>query len=186
MPAVLPVILRNPYGERRHPVSNLYAGIVHKGGAWRTRKQPYETLFSRVLEPGRRDGFGQLPLGKHGRPHFLRRHVDDERTRRFPLGYAGLAALMEAEFTMIQQPYVKAATAVGFCLFIGRDHCGRWVVRDAQSLCGGLSANQKHAISFAMYERQRRPQSVIMLPNGPELDGAAPVFAPVKRAASAS
>ena len=42
---------------------------------------------------------------------------------------------------MLQQPNVKAATAVGSCLFIGQDHCGRWVVRDAQSLCGGLFAN---------------------------------------------
>ena len=60
---------------------------------------------------------------------------------------------------MIQQPNVKATTAVGSCLFIGRDHCGRWVVRDAQSLCGGLFANQTEAIRFAMYECQRRPQS---------------------------
>jgi hypothetical protein len=45
----------------------------------------------------------------------------------------------------------RAATAIGSCLFIGRDRRGRWVVRDAQSLCGGLFANQKEAIRFAMY-----------------------------------
>ncbi|HKM83687.1 MAG TPA: hypothetical protein VJY15_22345 [Candidatus Acidoferrum sp.] len=76
---------------------------------------------------------------------------------------------------MIQQTKIKAAT--GSCLFIGQDHCGRWVVGDAQRLCGGLFANQTEAIRFAMYECQRRPQSVIMLPNGLELEpaGAAPV-----------
>jgi hypothetical protein len=74
---------------------------------------------------------------------------------------------------MIQQD-IKAATAVGACLFIGQDRCGRWVVKDAQSLCGGLFTNRAEAIRFAMYECQRRPQSVIMLPNGLELDAASP------------
>jgi hypothetical protein len=72
---------------------------------------------------------------------------------------------------MIQQD-VRAASAANYsCLFIGQDRTGRWVVKDAQSLCGGLFANRNEAIRFAMYECQRRPQSVIMLPNGLELDG---------------
>jgi hypothetical protein len=70
---------------------------------------------------------------------------------------------------MIQQN-IKAATSVGSCLFIGQDRCGRWVVRDARSMCGGLFADRTAAIRFAMYECERRPQSVIMLPDGLELD----------------
>jgi hypothetical protein len=71
---------------------------------------------------------------------------------------------------MIQQD-IKAAPATSLsCLFIGRDRAGRWVVKDARSLCGGLFANRTEAIRFAMYECQRRPQSVIMLPDGLELD----------------
>ena len=70
---------------------------------------------------------------------------------------------------MIQQD-IKAASAVGPCLFIGQDRCGRWVVRDARSMCGGLFADRTAAIRFAMYECERRPQSVIMLPEGLELD----------------
>jgi hypothetical protein len=70
---------------------------------------------------------------------------------------------------MIQQN-IKAATSVGSCLFIGQDRCGRWVVRDARSMCGGLFADRTAAIRFAMYECERRPQSVIMLPEGLELD----------------
>jgi hypothetical protein len=72
---------------------------------------------------------------------------------------------------MIQQD-IKAASAVNSsCLFIGQDRGGHWVVKDAKSLCGGLFANRNEAIRFAMYECQRRPQSVIMLPDGLELDG---------------
>ena len=71
---------------------------------------------------------------------------------------------------MIHQD-IKAAPAASLsCLFIGRDRAGHWVVKDARSLCGGLFANRTEAIRFAMYECQRRPQSVIMLPDGLELD----------------
>jgi hypothetical protein len=72
---------------------------------------------------------------------------------------------------MIQQK-IKAASTVDSCLFIGQDRCGRWVVRDALSTCGGLFSDRTAAIRFAMYECQRRPQSVIMLPDGLELDTA--------------
>jgi hypothetical protein len=66
---------------------------------------------------------------------------------------------------------IKAAPAASLSfLFIGRDRAGHWVVKDARSLCGGLFANRTEAIRFAMYECQRRPQSVIMLPDGLELD----------------
>jgi hypothetical protein len=72
---------------------------------------------------------------------------------------------------MIRQ-HIKAASSANYsCLFIGQDRKGHWIVKDAQSLCGGLFANRTEAIRFAMYECQRRPQSVIMLPNGLELDG---------------
>jgi hypothetical protein len=72
---------------------------------------------------------------------------------------------------MIHQD-IKAAPAASLsCLFIGRDRAGHWVVKDARSLCGGLFANRTEAIRFAMYECQRRPQSVIMMPDGLELDG---------------
>jgi hypothetical protein len=72
---------------------------------------------------------------------------------------------------MIQQNIKAASAANSSCLFIGQDRGGHWVVKDAQSLCGGLFANRNEAIRFAMYECQRRPQSVIMLPDGLELDG---------------
>ena len=57
------------------------------------------------------------------------------------------------------------------CLFIGRVGAAAGLVKDARSLCGGLFTNRTEAIRFAMVECQRRPQSVIMLPDGLELDG---------------
>ena len=72
---------------------------------------------------------------------------------------------------MIQQGIKAAGASRLSCLFIGQDRSGHWVVKDARSLCGGLFANRTEAIRFAMYECQRRPQSVIMLPDGLELDG---------------
>ena len=72
---------------------------------------------------------------------------------------------------MIQQDIKAASAANSSCLFIGQDRGGHWVVKDAQSLCGGLFVNRNEAIRFAMYECQRRPQSVIMLPDGLELEG---------------
>ena len=72
---------------------------------------------------------------------------------------------------MIQQ-YIKAASAVGSQLFIGQDRCGRWVVKDSRCMCGAMFTDRTAAIRFAMYECQRRPQSVIMLPDGLELDAA--------------
>jgi hypothetical protein len=56
------------------------------------------------------------------------------------------------------------------CLFIGQDRRGRWVVKDRRAVIGGLFADRTTAIRFAMYECQRHPQSVIMLPDGLELD----------------
>jgi hypothetical protein len=47
---------------------------------------------------------------------------------------------------MIQQQSIKPASAIGSCLYIGQDRFGRWVVRDAQCLCGGLFANEREAI----------------------------------------
>ena len=85
-------------------------------------------------------------------------------------GMAGPSRENEAKI-MLHQP-IKAADAANYsCLFIGQDRAGCWVVKDARSLCGGLFANRTEAIRFAMYECQRRPQSVIMLPDGLELDG---------------
>ena len=47
---------------------------------------------------------------------------------------------------MIQYDIGAAAGARSSCLFIGRDRSGRWVLKDARSLCGGLLTNRTEAI----------------------------------------
>ncbi len=85
---------------------------------------------------------------------------------------------------IIIQQDIKAASAVGSsCLFIGQNRQGLWVVQDARRLCGGVFENRTDAIRFAMVECQRRPQSVIMLPDGLELDLALTVEHEMNRAA---
>jgi hypothetical protein len=79
---------------------------------------------------------------------------------------------------MIHHASLTAAPLSGACLFIGQDRLGRWVVRDAGGLCGGLFSSQKEAARFAMYERERRPSAVVMLPNGLELEGPMPASPP--------
>jgi hypothetical protein len=64
----------------------------------------------------------------------------------------------------------KPENAANASLLIGQDHCGHWVVRDLRGLCGGVFANRKEALRFAMFDCQRAPQSVIMTPHGLELD----------------
>jgi hypothetical protein len=48
------------------------------------------------------------------------------------------------------------------CLRVGQDDHGRWIVLDRRGHCGGLFANSKDAIHFAMFESEQRPQAVIM------------------------
>ena len=53
---------------------------------------------------------------------------------------------------------------------VGKDSHGRWVVRDEAGLCGGLFVDRAQAVKFAMFENGHRPQAVIMVPGGLELN----------------
>jgi hypothetical protein len=82
---------------------------------------------------------------------------------------------------------VKPARAIGSCLFIGQDRHGGWVVKDPRHRCGGWFANRTEAIRFAMDECRRHSQSLIMLPDGLELDQSLddqPVTDPAKQRAA--
>ena len=71
---------------------------------------------------------------------------------------------------MMRRQLVSEKASKSPCLFIGQDRCGRWVVRDRRGLCGGLFATRTAAIRFAMFEYPRTPQSVMMAPDGLELE----------------
>ena len=54
--------------------------------------------------------------------------------------------------------------------FIGRDSNGNWVVQDQRGACGGLFVNRKEALKFALFENGNRPQAVVMVAAGLELN----------------
>ena len=72
---------------------------------------------------------------------------------------------------MIQQDIGPTETRADPCMFIGQTRSGQWVVRDLYGLTSAIFTNWTTAIRFAMYECQRRQQSVIMMPDGLELYG---------------
>ena len=53
---------------------------------------------------------------------------------------------------------------------VGKNSRGHWVVQDQQGLRGGLFVDRAEALKFAMFENGNRPQAVIMVPGGLELD----------------
>ena len=56
---------------------------------------------------------------------------------------------------------------------IGKNRRGAWVVRDQRRMHGGLFVTREDALRYALFENGRRPQAVVMVPGGLELDLAA-------------
>jgi hypothetical protein len=54
------------------------------------------------------------------------------------------------------------------CLLVGKDHCGRWVVRNEMGTSGELFIDRAAALRFAMLENGN-PRAVIMVPGTLEL-----------------
>ncbi len=53
---------------------------------------------------------------------------------------------------------------------IGKDSRGRWVVQDNRGLCGGLFADRRDALHYALFENGGKPRAVIMVPGVFELN----------------
>jgi len=70
----------------------------------------------------------------------------------------------------MQSPSTVHAVPPNRQFLIGKNSCGQWVVRDERGLCGGLFVNRNEALHFAMFENGNRPQAVIMVPGGLELN----------------
>ena len=67
-----------------------------------------------------------------------------------------------------EPPSLSGLTPAPF--LIGKNSRGNWVVQDPSGLRGGLFVDRTHALKFAMWENGNRPQAVIMIPDGLELD----------------
>lgn len=55
-------------------------------------------------------------------------------------------------------------------LLVGKNSHGQWVVRNRSGSRGGLFVDRSQALKFAMFESDRRPQAVVMVPGVLELD----------------
>jgi hypothetical protein len=64
---------------------------------------------------------------------------------------------------MSHHPFCPAHTG-GF--LVGRDHRGRWIVREEKGLVGGLFADRASAVRFAMFESGYVPGAVSCVPDG--------------------
>ncbi len=53
---------------------------------------------------------------------------------------------------------------------IGRDRRGNWVVQDQKGIRGGLFVDRAAALRFVRFENGDRPQAVVMVSDGLELD----------------
>jgi hypothetical protein len=53
---------------------------------------------------------------------------------------------------------------------IGQDRRGNWVVQDQKGVRGGLFVNRAAALRFVRFENGDRPQAVVMVSDGLELE----------------
>ncbi len=53
---------------------------------------------------------------------------------------------------------------------IGKNSRGNWVVQDSRGLAGGLFADRREALHYALFENGGRPRAVIMVPGVFELN----------------
>ena len=53
---------------------------------------------------------------------------------------------------------------------IGKNRDGNWVVQDENCIRGGLFVDRKEALRFAMFENDRHPEAIVMMPGIFELN----------------
>jgi hypothetical protein len=68
------------------------------------------------------------------------------------------------------EPPSARSSALPSLFRIGKDSHGHWVVQDQVGLRGGVFVDRAEALKFAMFENGNRPQAVIMVPEGLELE----------------
>jgi hypothetical protein len=71
------------------------------------------------------------------------------------------------------EPPSEVSSSTHNLFLIGKNRRGDWVVRDQRGTHGGLFVTREDALRYALFENGRRPQAVVMVPEGLELDLAA-------------
>lgn len=46
-------------------------------------------------------------------------------------------------------------------VFLGRDHSGRWIVREENNVFGGLFVNKVTALRYALFENGNHPEAIV-------------------------
>ena len=87
---------------------------------------------------------------------------------------------------LVEPPSCSAASTI---VFIGKNRRGQWVAQEQNGLYGGLFVNRAQAIKYALFENGRRPETIVELARGIELDmqgAAAPADLPARHQHDAS
>jgi hypothetical protein len=88
------------------------------------------------------------------------------RTRVTPFR-ASFAVKRNTNVKLVEPPSCSSASTI---VFIGRDSRGNWVVQQQNGLYGGLFANRKQAIRYALFENGHHPETIVELKRAIELD----------------
>ncbi len=57
-----------------------------------------------------------------------------------------------------------------FRFVLGRDHGGRWIIQEANGLCGGMFVSENAAIRYAKLESAGRGSVILLVANPIELN----------------
>jgi hypothetical protein len=81
--------------------------------------------------------------------------------------HAPLATRRNANVKLVEPPSCSSASTI---VFIGRNSRGNWVVQEQNGLYGGLFANRKQAVRYALFENGHHPETIVELKRAIELD----------------
>jgi hypothetical protein len=68
---------------------------------------------------------------------------------------------------LVEPPSCSSASTI---VFIGKDRGGHWVAQEQNGLYGGLFVNRAQAFKYALFENGHRPEMIVELSRGIELD----------------
>jgi hypothetical protein len=113
-----------------------------------------------------------------GQEHIRRRRAEYARAQGIETTYAGLIAgysvqerYRKKELAMTQDQQGEPPSWFRQPPFmVGQDRSGNWVVQDQKGMRGGLFVNREAAFRYVRSENGFKPQPVVMVSGGFELD----------------
>jgi hypothetical protein len=87
----------------------------------------------------------------------------DPRHRKHAL----LAIRGNTNVKLVEPPSCSSRSTI---VFIGKNSRGNWVAQEQNGLYGGLFINRAQAVKYALFENGHRPETIVELSRGIELD----------------